>query len=202
MPLLAVPMQNYMRLKGLSYKLTGDKFPAICAAISSATCKYILSASIVNSTNIALGPGSGTQTGTLQGLNANAMAGLMLLKATSYGFSGKDIRKLFNSVSFGVVMAMKTVLLQGTIIGAGPGTGNGKVVGLTPVALGNLIYVQCVSKKLTGKDMRKLMSAVAFGICNHIMSAGTVIATDIGIAASPPAGPVTIPMAPGVGRLV
>ena len=126
----------------------------------------------------------------------------MLTKAAASGLAGRDIRKFFDSISFGVVNAMKSVLLQGTIIGAGPGTGTGKITGLVPSALQNLIYAQSAIRLISGDKLRSLLGAIAFGICNHIMSAGTVQATDIGAAAGPPVGPVTIPAAPGIGKLV
>lgn len=202
MPIVKTVMQNSMKLKASSYKIAGSKLNDILAAVSAATCQYILSASMINSTNVALGPGSGTQTGIIQNLVAKNMSSLMALKANSTQLSGKELRHLCDSVAFGVVTAMKSAMLQGTIIGAGPGTGNGKVSGLVPKALENLIYQQQLFRVISGRDIRKLISAFSVGICNHIMSSGSVLVTNIGVAASPPAGPVSIPMAPGMGKFV
>jgi len=202
MPLVPSTMKSLIIVKASSLTIAGDKLSYFVSAISGATCQYILSASIVNSTNIALGPGSGTQTGKVVGLVPSGMSVLMVVRATAAGLAGRDTKKLFDSISFGVVNAMKSVLLQGTLIGAGPGTGTGKISGLVPSALQNLIYAQSVFRLISGDKLKTLLSAISFGICNHIMTTGTVTVTDIGVAASPPVGPITIPAAPGIGRLV
>lgn len=202
MPLVPTTMKSLIIVKASSLLIAGDKLSHFVSAISNATCQYILAASIVNSTNIALGPGAGTQTGKVVGLVPSGMSTLMVAKATAAGLVGRDIKKIFDSISFGVVNAMKAVLLQGTIIGAGPGTGTGKIAGLVPSALQNLIYAQSAFRLISGDKLKSLLSAISFGICNHIMSVGTVTATDIGVAASPPLGPITIPAAPGIGKLV
>ncbi|RKY82316.1 hypothetical protein DRQ07_01665 [candidate division KSB1 bacterium] len=202
MPLISQSIKGLITLKASSKLLSGDKLSALVTAISNATAQYVLSAAIVNSTNIALGPGSGTQTGRISGLVPNTMSSLMMLKASSAGLSGRDIRKLLDAVSFGVVNSMKSVLLQGVIIGAGPGTGTSKITGLSTSALQKLILAQSFFRQISGNKLRALISAMSFGIINHIMLSGIVNITDIGVAASPPVGPVTIPTAPGTGRLV
>jgi len=202
MPLVPTAMTGFIITKASSKLISGEKLSYFVSAISSGTCQYILSASIVNTTNIALGPGAGTQTGKVTSLVASKMSSSMSSIASGQGLAGRDIKKLFDAISFGVVNAMKAVLLQGTIIGAGPGTGNGKITGLVPAALQNLIYPQMELKQISGDKLRTLLFAISSGICNHIMSAGTVTATDIGVAATPPVGPITIPAAPGIGKLV
>jgi hypothetical protein len=191
-----------MQAKGASELLSGTQFPSLVSAVSSAACQFILSTAIVNSTNSALGPGSGTQTGYIQGLIPTAMSSLMQAKAASLALSGLNALNLFDAVSFGVCTGMSTAVLQGVIIGAGPGTGTGKIVGLVPTGLEALIFAQTAFRLISGKSIRDLISAMAFGICNHIMSSATVLCIDIGVAATPPAGPVLIPAAPGIGRLV
>jgi len=202
MPLVPKAMQGFMTVKASSKLMSGSKLSYITGAISSATSTYILAASIVNSTNIALGPGAGTQTGKIVGLTPSAMSVLMMSKAAAQGLSGRDIKALFDSVSFGVVNALKATLLQGSIIGAGPGTGTGKITGLVPESLKGLILAQSAFRLISGDKLKSLVSAIAFGICNHIMSVGTVQVTNIGVAAGPPVGPITIPAAPGIGKLV
>jgi len=156
---------------------------------------------VVNSVNIVLGPGAGTQTGNIVGLTPSLMSLMMLGKAASQGVAGKDLKKIFDSISFGVVTCMNTVIVQGTVIGGGPGSGTGKIVGLVPSGLMGLIMAQESFRLIAGKDLIKIASAIAFGICTHIMTVGTVVLTDIGAAAPPPAGPVPIPGAPGIGRI-
>lgn len=201
MPYVPSAIKSLIQLKASSRLMSGSKLPDMVGAIASASSQYILSASTVNSTNIALGPGSGTQVGRIVGLVPSAMSSLMMLKSAALGLSGRDIKKFYDAVSFGVVNAAKSIIMQGTIIGAGPGTGTGKIVGLVPTGLETLIFAQSAFRLLSGQRLRAMISCVAFGVCNHVMTTGTVTITDIGVAASPPVGPVTIPAAPGIGRL-
>jgi hypothetical protein len=195
-------MTSFILKRMLSYPMSGEKLSYFISAISSATCQYILSVSTVNSTNIALGPGAGTQTGRVVGLSSFGMGTLIYNRALSSGFSGRELRRFCNAISYGVVMAMKSVVIQGSIIGAGPGTGTGTITGLVPSALQGIMYSQEAFRLISGDKLRTILSAIAFGICNHIMAAGKVNVTDIGVAASPPVGPITIPAAPGIGKLV
>jgi len=191
-----------MTAKAASSLIAGTQLPSLISAISSASCQYILATGTVTSTNIALGPGAGTQTGTIVGLVPTGMTALMLSRAALLGMAGKDITRLFESVSFGVVTGMSTVILQGVLIGAGPGTGTGKIMGLVPTGLQALILSQSLFRLISGTQIASLVSCIAFGICTHIMSFGTVLVTNIGVAAGPPAGPVLLPAVPGIGRLV
>jgi len=200
MPLVPTQMQGLIMGKAASQVLSGEKLPAFVSAVSMATCQYLMAASTVNSTNIALGPGAGTQTGKIAGVIPTAMTSMMMAKAASLGLSGKDIYKLLSSVAFGVCMSLNSVTVSGTIIGAGPGAGFGKIVGLAPTALQGLIFSQELLRTLSGQMMQQLIAAISFGICNHIMSAATVSLTDIGFFIPPPVGPITIPAAPGIGR--
>ena len=172
------------------------------SAISSAVCSYFTVAPIVVSTNIVTGPGAGTYTGKVVGLLPSAMSSLMMLKLTSAGLLGRDVKKLFDAVSFGVCNTLlTTAIAQGTVIGGGPGAGQGKITGLIPSALQNLLHVNLAGKLLSGSKSMALSSAMAFGICTHIMTTGVVITVCMGAFAPPPAGPVVIPAAPGPGRL-
>ena len=192
-------MQALIQLKAASQLMSGSKLPAIVSAISSATCQYILTIPVVNSTNTVLGPGAGTQVGRIVGLMPSIMSTTMLLKATSQGLTGKDLRKLCSAISFGVVNSLNFVIMQGVVIGGGPGTGVGKITGLVPSVLTAMILAQDFFRLISGSKIRAIMSSVAFGICNHIMTFGTVTITNIGVVAPPPAGPVPI-VAPGIGR--
>jgi hypothetical protein len=186
--------------KAASQVLAGEKLSPLVSAVSAAVCQYLMASSVVTSTNIATGPGSGTQTGKIVGAVPSLMTSLMMAKAASSGLVGKDIFKLLSSVSFGVCMSLNTVVVTGSIIGAGPGTGTGKILGLVPTALQGLIFAQEALRTLVGQHMQLLVAAIAFGICTHIMSTAMVTLVDVGAFAPPPAGPIPIPAAPGVGR--
>jgi hypothetical protein len=202
MPVVPKVMSKLMAVKAASTLMSGSKLPAIEAAISSAVCQYILSSAVVNSTNVAIGPGSGTQTGKIIGLIPTFMSKMMLLKAFSLGLTGKDLGKLLNAVSFGIVNGLKTAVLQGVIIGAGPGTGIGRITGLTPFVLQKLILAQEAFRAIAGSKSRDLASCVAFGACTYIKTFGIVVVTNIGVTSPPPVGPIPFPAAPGFGKLI
>jgi hypothetical protein len=202
MPLIPPVMQGMIIAKAASQMIAGSKLPSLVNAICMGTCQYVLSVGTVQSTNVALGPGAGTQIGTIQGLVPSTMCNLMTMRATVAGLTGCDIAKLYSSVSFGVVMALKAVIVQGSIIGAGPGSGQGKILGLVPNALSGIIMGFEAAQVLSGQKLPAIISAAAFGICMHITINGIVQLTDIGAAAGPPAGPITVPVAPGIGRLM
>jgi len=202
MPLIPQAMQGLVQAKAASQLIAGSKLPSFVSGICNATCQYVISSSVVNSTNVAVGPGSGTQIGRIVGLVPNLMSTLMVAKAASSGLAGRDISKLCGSVAFGVCNAMQTVVMQGTIVGAGPGTGTGKILGLVPNVLSGLILAQMAGQTLSGSKLSSLASAIAFGICTHLLTTAIVTITDIGVASPPPAGPVPVPAAPGIGRFV
>jgi len=200
MPLIPSAMKNFVLAKAISLIIAGEKMPDFTDAVSKATCSYVLASSTSITTNIALGPGGGTGTGRVVGLIPSIMSVMMRTKAISMGLWGKDSKKLFDSISFGVVQAMNTVIVQGTVIGAGIGSGTGKIMGLIPSVLEGSIMAQMASKRMLGERTKQLISAVAFGICNHIMSAGMIVQTDIGFVLPPPVIPIMMP-ATGTSRL-
>ena len=202
MPIIPQVMTGLMAVKAASNLMSGSKLPAIEASVSYAACQYILTSAIVNSTNVAIGPGSGIQTGKIIGLIPYIMSKSMLLKAASKGLSGKDLGRFFSAISFGVVNGLNTAVLQGVIIGAGPGTGTGKITGLIPSALQGIILAQEAFRAISGSQARALAGCIAFGICIHIMTFGLMTITDIGVAAPPPVGPIPLPAVPGFGKLI
>ena len=202
MPIVSSFMSSQMQLKSSSVTVSGSKFSGIVSAVSNAVASYVPSTAQVQSTNIVVGPGAGTFTGRVSGLSAPVMSKLMQLKAAIAGLTGRDIGKLCDAVSFGVIQAMRQVTVQGTVVGGGPGSGNGKILALVAKSLEPIIIANLSAKILMGSKTKDLISAIAFGVCNHIMSAGTITTTCIGAFAGPPTGPVTIPAAPGMGKLV
>ena len=203
MPFIPAAMTSLMMPKAASKTMAGAKLLPQLSAVSSAVCTYFSTAPIVVSTNVVTGPGAGTYVGRIVGVVPSGMSGLMMLKAASSGLVGRDIKKLFDSISFGVCQTLlTTVTVQGTVIGGGPGAGQGKIINLVPSALQMLISAQMASKGLVGSKTLALSAAIAFGICIHVMTAGTVITTCMGAFTPPPVGPVPIPAAPGPGRLI
>lgn len=200
MPLFPPVMSGLIQAKAGLQLMAGSKMSSLVSAISSATCQYLPLVAIVNSTNNVLGPGTGSQFGRISGLSPTLMTTAMTLKAASQGIYGRDLYKFCSAVSFGVVNSLNTVIVQGVVIGGGPGVGIGKVVGLVPSALSMLIMAQEAFRLMGGSKLSNIISSVAFGICTHIMTVGIVNLTDVGVAAPPPVGPIPIPAAPGIGR--
>lgn len=203
MPFNPSAMTNLMMQKMSSYRLHGSKTMPLLSATSSAVCSYLPAAAVVMSTNVVTGPGSGTYTGKIIGCNPSAMSSLMILKASSSGIVGKDLRRIFDAVSFGVCQTLlTTALAQGTVIGGGPGAGQGKIMSLVPSTLEKLIITNLYGRRLHGSKTMPMFLAIAFGVCNHIMTAATIITTCVGAFFPPPVGPIIIPNAPGPGRLI
>lgn len=200
MPLLPPIMQSTIKFKASSKQIAGSKLPFIVSAISSSTCQNILLSSVINSVNNVLGPGSGTQIGRITGLSSQGMSFMMSLKASSLGMSGRDLKNLFDAISFGVVNSLNGTIMQGAVIGGGPGTGVGRITGLVPSILASTMMSQNAFRMMAGSKLLNIVSAISFGICIHTMTLGVVNITNIGVAAPPPVGPVPIPLAPGIGR--
>ena len=202
MPFIPTAMTSLMMTKAMSQSIHGSKLLPYLSAISSGVCSYFSTAPVVVSSNVVTGPGAGTYTGKVVGVVPSTMSSLMMLKAGSMGIVGKDMKRLFDAVSFGVCTTLlTTVVAQGAVIGGGPGFGQGKITNLIPSVLQTLILANTAGKLLVGSKTMNLMSAIAFGICTHIMTMGTVITSCIGAFTPPPIGPVIIPAAPGPGRL-
>lgn len=203
MPFISAATTGLMVAKGSSVLMTGSKFMPLVSAASSAICAYLPMAAMVTGTNVVVGPGAGTYMGRVIGAVPSAMSSLMLAKAALSGISGRDTKKLFDAVSFGVCQTLQTTAMsQGSVIGGGPGAGQGKILALVPTVLQGLIMAQMAGKQIMGSKTMAIVGAMAFGICMHIMSTATVVTTCIGAAAGPPAGPVPVPTAPGIGRLM
>ena len=192
-----------MQSKAAGSQITGQKLSPKVSAISAAACQYIPASATVSSNNIVLGPGAGTYIGMLIGVVPTNMSSLMVAAAAASGLSGRDIKKLCDAVSFGICQTLlSTAKSQGTVVGGGPEAGQGTIAALVPNALQGLIMAQLAGKQIMGSKTMSLVKAMATGICNHIMQNGKVITTCVGAAAGPPAGPVSIPGAPGPGKLI
>jgi hypothetical protein len=203
MPFVPTVMTSYMLSKAASYGMSGAKDQPLFSATASAVCSYIPMAATVVSTNVVVGPGSGTYTGKIIGCVPDLMSSMMLMKTASAGIMGTQMKRFLDVISFGVCQTMlTTAIAQGSVIGGGPGTGQGKILGLIPSVLEQVIMANLGGKLLFGSKTVPLVSAIAFGICSHIMTSATVMTTCIGSFAPPPTGPVTIPAAPGPGRLI
>ena len=202
MPLIPTALSAQAKAKAASVTVSGQKLPGIVDSIASAVSAYVLGSAQVQGTNVVLGPGSGTFTGRISGLSVSTMSNLMRISAATAGFSGRDLGKLFDSIAFGVVQSLRQTIAQGTVIGGGPGSGQSRIYALVPKAMQAQLMAALAGRTLIGSKTSDLIKAISFGICNHILQNATIITTCIGVAAGPPVGPITIPAAPGTGKLV
>ena len=203
MPYIVPSMTGLVSVKGSSVLLTGQKFIPFVNATSRALCQYLTMVPISNSTNMVLGPGAGTFTGRIVGCSSMLMSNLMMTGASIKMLRGKDMKRFFDAVSFGVCTTLLTTgMVQGSVVGGGPGVGRGKILNMQPIVMQGLIITNLIGNTFVGSKIKELAYAIAFGCCMHIMTTATVINTCIGTFTPPPIGPIMIPTAPGIGRLI
>lgn len=139
------------------------------------------------------GPVSSVTSLAVVGLAPPVMANLMMMKAASYRFTGRDIRGLFSAISMRMCTTLQTMLVNGSAMGIATGTGIGSFTGVNPIVLSKMISSQALFKKFTGRDCRKIADCIAFGISQHLISSVKVTATALGAPAPvPPVGPVPV----------
>lgn len=200
MPLSSSALSALIIAKAGSSLIAGSKMTPYIRAIADATVQHLMTASTVTSVNMVTGPGSGTLTGRITGVNRLTMRSLIMNRLRLYRLAGRDTQRLVDAICFGVVQSLNTVVVQGTVIGGGPGSGTGRIVGLSPTIMEKLILAYLGPRVLIGEKQRQFISSVAFGVCTAIMSNAVVNTICIGVFSPPPAGPVPIPTAPGTGR--
>jgi hypothetical protein len=178
-------------------------FVPFTTAVSLAVCQYLSTSSIVTSSNVVIGPGVGTFTGVISGCIPESMTLLMMSQAASVGIMGLYTQPFFNAISFGVCNTIMTSgLAQGAVIGGGPGAGVGTLSGLIPEALTGLIMSQLAAVAIFGSHTLQLVTAISYGICIYLMTSVVITTACIGSVMPPPAGPVPIPCAVGIGSLI
>lgn len=202
MPIVSTAISSSATLKASSTEIVGRDMRKMASAVAMATTQFILTNAVVVSTNVVVGPGAGTSTGTLQGMVPSALSALMVQIGAGFIMVGRDVKKFFDAISFGIVQGMKPAIAQGAVIGGGPGTGTGNIVGLTPAVLTPLIMAQFGSKLIVGTNSLQMASIISTAVCTYFSTTVKVQNTDIGVFTPPPIGPVTIPAAPGIGKLV
>jgi hypothetical protein len=119
------------------------------------------------------------------------------------GLMGTQTMNFFSAISFGVCNTIMTSgLAQGAVIGGGPGAGVGTLSGLIPEALTGLIMSQLAAVAIFGSHTLQLVTAISYGICIYLMTSVVITTACIGSVMPPPAGPVPIPCAVGIGSLI
>jgi hypothetical protein len=175
-------------------RLTGRDAIKLVDAVSTSVATYLVTPNLVSCTlNGTAGPIGNINSMAVTGLVPTVMSGLMLSKAASKRLNGRDIKKLFDSISNGLSQILMGMVLSGTAAGIALGGGIGSFTAVNVSTLSNLMYSLMVSKQLTGRDAANLCESISFGIVNHLKSSVhfTVIVTGV-IAPVPPVGPVAV----------
>jgi hypothetical protein len=174
--------------------LTGRDAIKLADVIGTSVATYLVTPNIVScSLNGTAGPIGNISSMAVIGLVPTAMSGLMLSKAASKKLNGRDIKKLFDSISNGLSQILRGMVLTGTAVGIAVGGGVGSFTAVNTTTLSNLMYSLMLSRQLTGRDAANLCESISFGIINHLKSSVrfTVIVTGI-VAPVPPVGPVAV----------
>jgi hypothetical protein len=174
--------------------LTGRDASKLADVIGTSVATYLITPNLVScSLNGTAGPIGNISSVAVVGLVPTVMSGLMLSKATSKKLSGRDIKKLFDSISNGLSQILMGMVLSGTAVGVAVGGGIGSFTAVNAQTLSNLMYSIMLSKQLKGRDAANLCESISFGIVNHLKSSVrfTVLVTGV-IAPVPPVGPVAV----------
>jgi len=118
-------------------------------------------------------------------LSASLISGAILTQFTARKYTGRNAMDLSNAVgaavaSYLMIPNLVTCTLSGTV---GPlGNINSlAVAGLIPTSMSNFMYTKALSKKLKGRDLNGILSAISLGLV-QILSAMILSGTAIGIA--------------------
>ena len=118
-------------------------------------------------------------------LSASLISGAILTQFTARKYTGRNVIDLSNAVgaavaSYLMIPNLVTCTLSETV---GPlGNINSlAVAGLIPTSMSNFMYTKALSKKLKGRDLNGILSAISLGLV-QILSAMILSGTAIGIA--------------------
>jgi hypothetical protein len=200
MPIVSQVISSAIQSQFLLRKLAGRDAIKLSGAIGSSVSKYLMMPNLVTcSLNGTAGPIGNINSVAVIGLVAPVMSGLMLSKAASKNFKGRDTKKFFDAISTGLSQVLMGMVLSGTAVGVAVGGGVGSFTALNDQVLSKLIYTMMLSKQLKGRDASSLCDCISFGIVNHLKTSVrfTVVVTGA-IAPVPPVGPIPVVGIPSV----
>jgi hypothetical protein len=181
-------------------KLTGRDGIKIADAIGTSVASYLMTPNLVSCTlSGTAGPIGNINSIAVAGLVPKAMSSLMVGKAASKKLKGRDIMKLCDSISNGIVQVLQGMVLSGTAVGIAVGGGVGSFTALSDQALSKLMLGLMQGKKINGRDIAGLCDSISFGVVNHLKTSVrfTTVVTGV-IAPVPPVGPVAVAGIPSV----
>ena len=106
-------MSSFMLSKAYSKKLKGRDISKLCDAISNGVCQ-VLQGMILSGTAAGIAVGGGT--GRFTAVSVSALSKLMFLAMQSKQINGRDISKLCDAISFGIIKHLKTSVKFTTVV--------------------------------------------------------------------------------------
>lgn len=181
--------------------IQGRDATKLASAIGTGIGNYLITPNLVTaSLNGVAGPLGSVTSVAVVGFEPNSMSAQMNRKARSLsvGLKGRDIGKLFNAISSGLVQVLSTMFVTGTAAGIATGAGTGRFATLNESALTNLINAQMSAKGFTGRDKAKLASCVSAGLVSQMKTVTLTLTSAGAVAPVPPVGPVSVAGIPTV----
>lgn len=194
MPVSASLISSAIQSQFILRKLAGRNAIDIASAIGSSLAKYLILPNLVTcSLNGTAGPVGNINSVAVIGLVPTAMSNFMYGKALSRQLKGKDIKKIFDSISIGIVQILTSMILSGSAAGIAVGGGLGTFSAVNEQAFSKVLLTELKLRNIKGRDSITLGDCISFGIIKHLQSSVkfTTIVTGA-VAPVPPAGPVAV----------
>jgi hypothetical protein len=200
MPLTSSGLSQSILNQFKIFNFTGRSVNDIARSVGSSVYNNLTRPNMVTcSLNGTVGPiGSITST-VVVGLVSSAMSSLMQSKAALKGFKGRDVKKLFDAISNGLVIILYQMILSGKAAGIAIGVGIGTFTALNDSLMSKEMSSKMKIKNINGRDMQSLCDCISFGIVNHLRTAVKfqVVASGT-IAPVPPTGPLAAVSIPSI----
>jgi len=190
MALVATALEGLLISQFASSGILGTSSPLLAKALSLGISTNILAMAQVTTVDTGTA-GAGVGTSTVLGISAGILGPLMVGNFASVGMLGAFSAPLALAISQGFGIWFLTNQTTTVHAGVGLGVGTGKVIGLDPGSMGQMIQGFMASFGLLGTFSPLLAQAVALSIVTHILATGTVI--------TPIAGPPSIVPSAGTG---
>jgi hypothetical protein len=177
---------------GLSWPVLAQVISASCAEV------FMLPGTVTAGPIIgtAAGPGLLVSASPIVGIDPASMAAAIKLSMDTSGLLGLDNARVAFNIASGVVPAFMQMVVTGTIIGVGIGSGPGKVTGLQGELLGNRIAQNMALSGLGGTLSYPTALAIGRGIANYLNLAATIpIITAVGPVVVPPVPSTSVAIA-------
>lgn len=194
--LISSAIQSQFLLRGIS----GRDAIKIASSVGTSLAKYITLPNLVTcSLNGTAGPIGNINSVSVIGLVPVTMSNFMYSKALSMHLKGRDIKKVFDSISTGIVQILIGMILSGSAAGIAVGGGIGTFSAVNEQALSKILFSELKLINLSGRDSKSFGDCISFGIIKHLQTSVkfTTVVTGA-IAPIPPAGPIAVMGIPSI----